>query len=72
VPFLLANADALARGADRVECRVDGSAWVQKPFPYQGKCLVWLREGRAALSAADRAAVDAILAGTGCERLFER
>ena len=72
VPFLLANADALARGADRVECRVDGSAWVQKPFPYQGKCLVWLREGRAALSAADRAAVDATLEGTGCERLFER
>jgi glutathione S-transferase-like protein len=72
VPFLLANADALARGADRVECRVDGRAWVQKPFPYQGKCLGWLHEGRAALAAADRAAMDAALEGTGCERLFDR
>ncbi len=38
-PFLLANADALARGADTVECEIDGRPWVQKPFPYQGKCL---------------------------------
>ena len=32
--------------------------------------LRWLREARAELAAGDRAAVDAILAGTGCERLF--
>jgi len=69
VPFLLANADALSRGADRVECLVDGRVWVQKPFPYQAKCLAWLRERRAALSVGDRAAVDAILVGTGCEAL---
>jgi len=70
VPFLLANADALSRGVDRVECVVDGRPWVQKPFPYQAKCLAWLREGRAALSPGDRAAVDALLAGSGCEALF--
>jgi len=70
VPFLLANAEALARGAERVDCTVDGRPWVQKPFPYQGKCLQWLREDHAALAPADRRAVDAILAGTGCERLF--
>jgi len=69
-PFLLANAEALARGAELVECSIDGQPWVQKPFPYQGKCLGWLREGRAALGAGDRAAVDRLLAGTGCERLF--
>jgi len=70
VPFLLANAAALARGAERVECTIDGRAWVQQPFPYQAKCLQWLREGRAALAVDDRRAVDAALAGTGCERLF--
>ena len=70
VPFLLANAEAVERGADRVECRIDGRRWVQRPFPYQGKCLQWLREGRAALVAEARQAVDALLAGTGCERLF--
>jgi hypothetical protein len=43
---------------------------VQKPFPYQAKCLAWLREGYAALASGDRAAVDAVLSGTGCETLF--
>ena len=70
VPFLLANAAALAHGSKRVECLIDGRPWTQQPFPYQAKCLRWLREGYAALSAADRAAADAILEGTGCERLF--
>jgi glutathione S-transferase len=69
-PFLLANADALARRAERVECTIDGRPWVQKPFPYQGKCLQWLREGHAALAPGDRAAVAAVLAGSGCEALF--
>jgi glutathione S-transferase len=70
-PFLLANADALARRAARVECTVDGRPWVQAPFPYQAKCLASLRDGHAALRPDDRAAVDALLAATGCERLFD-
>lgn len=70
VPFLLANAAALESGAERVECEIDGRAWVQQPFPYQGKCLAWLRRDYGALAAADRAAVDELLRGTGCERLF--
>ncbi|MBX3027820.1 glutathione S-transferase C-terminal domain-containing protein [bacterium] len=69
-PFLLANADALARGAERVECRIDGRPWTQRPFPYQGKCLTWLREGYRALAADDRRIADELLAGTGCDRLF--
>ncbi len=69
-PFLLANADALARGATEVECAIDGRRWIQQPFPYQGKCLRWLREAHAALARDDRNAVDGLLAGTGCERLF--
>jgi glutathione S-transferase len=69
-PFLLANADALERGADRVECEIDGRPWVQQPFPYQGKCLAWLREQHAALDAPDRACVESLLDGTGCEALF--
>ncbi len=70
VPLLLANAAALTRGAESVECTIDGRPWVMQPFPYQGKCLQWLREGRAALSTDDRRALDSVLAGTGCERLF--
>jgi len=43
---------------------------VQKPFPYQAKCLAWLRETSAALGADDRRALDRVLAGTGCEPLL--
>jgi glutathione S-transferase len=70
VPFLLANAAAIERGDARVECEIDGRSWVQNPFPYQAKCLRWLREARAALAPGDRSAADALLAGTGCEALF--
>jgi glutathione S-transferase len=70
VPFLLGNAEALAKGSERVECTVAGRPWLQRPFPYQGKCLTWLREGREALSRDDLAAVDAFLEGSGCEELF--
>lgn len=69
-PFLLANAAALAAGADEVRASIDGQPWVQRPFPYQGKCLTWLREAYAALGTSDRADADALLAGTGCEALF--
>ncbi len=69
-PYLLANAAALEAGAENVECEIMGSAWSQIPFKYQGKCLGWLREAHAALGQDDRAAVDAILSGTGCETLF--
>jgi len=70
-PFLLGNAEALSRGAAQVECEIDGRKWVQKPFPYQGKCLGWLRERYAGLSSDDRGTVDALLDGTGCEPLFD-
>ena len=69
-PFLLANAAALESGAASVECTIDGRPWTQRPFPYQGKCLFWLREAHEALAIDDRRAADAILAGTGCEKLF--
>lgn len=70
-PFLLANARALEQGADRVECEIDGRQWIQKPFPYQAKCLGWLREDHARLDEQDRRFVDDVLAGTGCEALFD-
>ncbi len=69
-PFMLANARALAKGSDRVECTIDGRVWTQRPFPYQGKCLGWLRRDYATLDSPARAAVDAALCGTGCETLF--
>ncbi|MCX7063750.1 MAG: glutathione S-transferase family protein [Proteobacteria bacterium] len=69
-PFMRANAETLRRRAAEVTLSIDGKPWVQQPFPYQGKCLQWLREQHAALSNTDRSTVDAILSGTGCEVLF--
>ena len=61
VPFLVANAAALAAKAERVECTIDGRPWVQQPFPYQGKCLQALREEYARLAPPDRRVVDALV-----------
>ncbi len=69
-PFLLANAEARAHGKTEFECSIDGRPWTQQVFPYQAKCLQWLREGRDALAPDDRRTLDAVLDGTGCERLF--
>jgi hypothetical protein len=69
-PLMAANARAVIAGAESVETEIDGQPWNQQPFPYQAKCLVWLREEYAALSAGDRALVDAALAGTGWAGMF--
>ena len=70
VPFLLANDAALAAGDETFSCVIDGHGYSQGTFVYQRKCLAWIRDQYAALNVADRADVDALLAGTGCEALF--
>ncbi len=70
VPFLLANAQAAMSRAPSFDAVIDGRPWTQPTFPYQAKCLTWIREAFAALSAADRQEVRALLSGTGCEPLL--
>jgi len=70
VPVMLANARALNAGEEQVETTVEGARWVQQAFPYQGRCVAALRTAYARLDGQDRAALDGILAGTGCETLF--
>ena len=70
VPVMLANAGAIDANADQVVAEVAGKPWTQRPFPYQAKCLQWLRQEYVRLDGTDRAFVDGILAGTGCEALF--
>jgi glutathione S-transferase len=69
-PLLLANARALQQGRDTVETEIDGRLWTQQPFPYQAKCLAWLREEYAALPAAERTLADGVLADTGWAAVF--
>lgn len=67
VPALLANARAVEAGDKTWGSTIDGAQWTQQTFPYQAKCLKWINEQYRALTGADRARVDAVLAGTGCE-----
>jgi glutathione S-transferase len=67
VPALLANAAAVQAGEKTWESEIDGAAWTQQTFTYQAKCLKWINQQYQALSDPDRARVDAVLAGTGCE-----
>lgn len=69
-PFMLANDHAARAQQPEMSCVIDGVEYRQGTFPYQVKCLAWLRAEHAALSPADRAVVDSLLAGTGCEALF--
>ena len=69
VPALLANAQAMMKGVNQMETTIDGRQWVQPTFPYQGKCLQWIRAMFNELSEADQGFVQALLNGTGCEPL---
>lgn len=70
-PLLLANAAALEAGEGMFTATVDGAEWQQNSFPYQLKCLTWLREEFTTLSTADQATTMNILDGTGCEPIFK-
>ncbi len=72
VPALLANAAAVDSGAPQVETEIDGESWRQEPFPYQAKCLQWVRQRYAQLESDDRDVVDGLLGGTGGEALFRK
>jgi hypothetical protein len=64
LPWSEANARALADGAEEFEVDLDGHPWTQKPQKYHAKSLAALRAKYAAV--ADKAALDPILAETGC------
>jgi glutathione S-transferase len=66
LPFLAANAEAFAKGLERLEINVWGLRYALAPFKYQVKCLQQLRDKFAALNAESRAALRPLLARTGC------
>ena len=66
LPFLAANAQAFAKGLERLEINVWGLPYALSPFKYQVKCLQQLRDKFAALKAEDRKALRPVLERTGC------
>lgn len=71
-PVLLANADALKKGEEEWETEIDGARWLQKTFPYQGRCLQWINEQYQLLSKSDQQKVNDLLSDTGCEKIILR
>jgi hypothetical protein len=61
----------MERGEKEWTAAIDGAHWTQQTFPYQGKCLLWIRQQYTALDDESRTRVDSFLAGTGCEVLFD-
>lgn len=70
IPVMLANAGAVMAGDDAFAIDLQGARWEQRTFPYQAKCVRWLREAYDDLDPAARSTFDAIIGGTGCEALF--
>jgi glutathione S-transferase len=70
-PALLANAQALTAGEKQFSATIDGRPWEQPAFPYQGRCLQWIRSEYAALEPADAERARQVLEGTGCEVLLD-
>ena len=63
-PWTTANAAAVQAGAETLEVEIDGKPFSQTPQKYHARSLAALKAKYAAL--ADRAAIDAALADTGC------
>ena len=70
-PALIANAKAMQAGEKQITSTIDGKPWEQPTFPYQSKCLDWINEEYQKLTNEDKAQVDKIIAGTGCETMLQ-
>jgi glutathione S-transferase len=70
VPWTVANARAIASGAEQLSVAVQGGTWVQKPQKYHAKSLQALRQKYLQpprrRSPAEQARLDAVLAEAGC------
>jgi len=65
LPFLDANAKAVATEAETMHVRILGQPFEQAPFRYQSRCFIALRERYAELKADQKALIDPMLKKIG-------
>ena len=70
IPALLSNAQALENGDEIWEMNIDNAVWKQKTFPYQAKCLKWIKNEFDLLNQEDKKRVLDFLDDTGCETIL--
>ena len=71
IPCLIANSKAHNSGDDMWETTIDNSIWKQKTFPYQAKCLNWIKEEFDKLSSSDKNKVNNFFEDTGCKEILD-
>ena len=71
MPQLLGNANAVLAGEKNFTTEIEGKLWSQPSFPYQLKCLRWIREEFYAMTPADQISTRAILEATGLTPLID-
>lgn len=72
LPFLDANAKAVATGAEAFNVSLLDMPYQQAPFKYQVKCFIALRERYAALAAKDKALLKPALEAAGALKYLPR
>ena len=70
VPAMIANSIAFKEGQETWSTKIDDQIWEQKTFPYQAKCLEWIRDEFNELEQDDKTKVFNFLKETGCEKLL--
>ena len=70
IPCLIANANAYESGDEVWETSIDGEIWKQKTFPYQVKCLNWIKDEFNKLSPDDKKTTLDLIGGSGCEKIL--
>ena len=70
IPCLFENARAFDNGDKIWETKIDNAVWKQKTFPYQAKCLKWIKDEFNKLSEDNKEITLQILKGSGCEKIL--
>ena len=69
IPTLIANKQAIEKGKNEWEIDLDNGKWKQKSFPYQAKCLTWIKEEYEKLDINEKDEVLSFLKLNNCEML---
>ena len=70
VPTMLMNEEAFNSGKEKWSAEILGCEWEQRTFPYQVKCLKWIRDEFRSLGDKDQQKVLNLLKDTDCERIL--
>ena len=71
IPTMIENHKAINEGEKEWSVDLAGYPWKQKSFPYQAKCLDWIRDEFKKLDTENQEKVLNFLTATNCQSLVE-